>query len=84
MAGRPVKAAVLHEYGVPRFDEFEEPEVRSEIGSEQAIVEVLAAGLNPVDVAICAGRFYAGKPPLPSVAGREGVGRVEGGDGGGV
>ncbi len=84
MAGRPVKAAVLHEYGVPRFDEFEEPEIRSEIGSEQAIVQVLAAGLNPVDVAICAGRFYAGKPPLPSVAGREGVGRLEGGDGGRV
>jgi NADPH2:quinone reductase len=41
-------------------------------------VEVLAAGLNPVDVAICAGRFYAGKPPLPSVAGREGVGTLDG------
>ena len=34
--------------------------------------------LNPVDVAICAGRFYAGKPPLPSVAGREGVGTLDG------
>ena len=39
---------------------------------------MLAAGLNPVDVAICAGRFYAGKPPLPSVAGREGVGMLDG------
>jgi NADPH2:quinone reductase len=39
---------------------------------------VLAAGLNPVDVAICAGRFYAGKPLLPSVAGREGVGMLDG------
>jgi NADPH:quinone reductase-like Zn-dependent oxidoreductase len=29
-------------------------------------------------VAICAGRFYAGKPPLPSVAGREGVGVLDG------
>jgi NADPH:quinone reductase-like Zn-dependent oxidoreductase len=29
-------------------------------------------------VAICAGRFYAGKPPLPSVAGREGVGMLDG------
>ncbi len=44
----------------------------------QAVVDVLAAGLNPVDVAICAGRFYAGKPPLPCVAGREGVGLLEG------
>jgi NADPH:quinone reductase-like Zn-dependent oxidoreductase len=41
-------------------------------------VEVLAAGVNPVDVAICAGRFYAGQPPLPCVAGREGVGTLDG------
>jgi NADPH2:quinone reductase len=65
---------VLREYGVPSPDEFDEPEA----GPEQAVVQVLAAGLNPVDVAICAGRFYAGKPPLPSVAGREGVGVLDG------
>lgn len=69
-----MRAAVLHEYGVPRADDFEEPSA----GPEQAVVEVLAAGLNPVDVAICSGRFYAGKPPLPSVAGREGVGMLDG------
>ncbi len=69
-----MRAAVLREYGVPSADEFEEPSA----GPEQAVVEVLAAGLNPVDVAICAGRFYAGKPPLPSVAGREGVGTLAG------
>jgi NADPH2:quinone reductase len=69
-----MKAAVLHEYGVPRLDEFQEPEA----GPEQAVVQVLAAGLNPVDVAISAGRFYAGKPPLPAVAGREGVGLLDG------
>jgi NADPH:quinone reductase-like Zn-dependent oxidoreductase len=54
------------------------PRHRGGAGSDRAIVEVLAAGLNPVDVAICAGRFYAGKPPLPSVAGREGVGMLDG------
>src|ERR1700733_10954150 len=69
-----MRAAVLREYSVPVPGEFEEPSA----GSDQAIVEVLAAGLNPVDVAICAGRFYAGKPPLPSVAGREGVGTLDG------
>jgi NADPH:quinone reductase-like Zn-dependent oxidoreductase len=69
-----MRAAVLHDYGVPSADEFEEPSA----GAGQAVVEVLAAGLNPVDVAICAGRFYAGKPQLPSVAGREGVGVVDG------
>jgi NADPH:quinone reductase-like Zn-dependent oxidoreductase len=75
-----MRAAVLHEYGVPRTDDFQEPDIGSAAsgGSEGAIVEVLAAGLNPVDVAICAGRFYAGKPPLPSVAGREGVGTLDG------
>jgi NADPH2:quinone reductase len=69
-----MRAAVLHEYGVPVADQFEEPSP----GPDQAVVDVLAAGLNPVDVAICAGRFYAGKPPLPSVAGREGVGMLDG------
>jgi NADPH:quinone reductase-like Zn-dependent oxidoreductase len=69
-----MRAAVLHEYGVPGAGDFHEP--TAEPG--QAVVEVLAAGLNPVDVAICAGRFYAGKPPLPSVAGREGVGMLAG------
>jgi NADPH:quinone reductase-like Zn-dependent oxidoreductase len=69
-----VRAAVLREYGVPSPGEFEEPAA----ADGQAVVEVLAAGLNPVDVAICAGRFYAGKPPLPSVAGREGVGMLDG------
>src|SRR5271155_2051774 len=69
-----MRAAVLQAYGVPSPDQFEEPSA----GLDQAVVEVLAAGLNPVDVAICAGRFYAGKPPLPSVAGREGVGMLDG------
>ena len=69
-----MRAAVLHEHGVPRPDDFAEPQA----DSGQAVVEVLAAGLNPVDVAICAGRFYAGAPPLPSVAGREGVGLLDG------
>jgi NADPH2:quinone reductase len=70
-----MRAAVLHEHGIPRADDFAEP---SATDGDQAVVDVLAAGLNPVDVAICAGRFYAGKPPLPSVAGREGVGLLDG------
>lgn len=65
---------MLREYGVPRAEHFQEPEA----GADQAVVEVLAAGLNPVDVAICAGRYYAGKPPLPLLAGREGVGLLDG------
>jgi NADPH:quinone reductase-like Zn-dependent oxidoreductase len=69
-----MRAAVLHQYGVPEAGEFDEPAA----GPGQAVLEVLAAGVNPVDVAISAGRFYAGPPPLPSVAGREGVGMLEG------
>jgi NADPH:quinone reductase-like Zn-dependent oxidoreductase len=64
-----MKAAVLRELGVPDYGEFAEP--RADRGN--AVVEVRAAGLNPVDVSIAAGRFYAGVPPLPSVTGREGV-----------
>ncbi len=69
-----MRAAVVREYGVPQADDFDEPQA----GPDQAVVQVLAAGLNPVDVAICAGSFYAGRPPLPFVPGREGVGVLEG------
>lgn len=69
-----MRAAVLHEYGVPHAADFREPLP----APGQAVVEVLAAGLNPVDVSVSAGTFYAGKPPLPCVAGREGVGMLEG------
>jgi len=69
-----MRAAVLHEYGVPRVDEFQEPVA----GPGQAVLEVRAAGVNPVDISISAGRFYGGRPPLPSVAGREGVGTLDG------
>jgi NADPH2:quinone reductase len=69
-----MRAAVLHEYGVPRAGEFEEPVA----GPQRAVVEVLAAGVNPVDATISAGRFYGGRPTLPSVVGREGVGTLDG------
>jgi NADPH:quinone reductase-like Zn-dependent oxidoreductase len=69
-----VKAAVLRDYGVPSAGEFAEPV--ASLG--QAVVPVLAAGVNPVDISISAGRFYGGKPQLPSVVGREGVGLLDG------
>jgi NADPH:quinone reductase-like Zn-dependent oxidoreductase len=72
-----VRAAILHEYGVPpEPGEFRDPEP----GDGQEVVEVLAAGLNPVDVSIASGTFYGGRPPLPCVVGREGVGRRAGGE----
>lgn len=69
-----MKAAVLHELGAPEYGDFSDPSP----DAGQAVVEVSAAGLNPVDVSISAGRFYAGVPPVPSVAGREGVGMLDG------
>jgi NADPH:quinone reductase-like Zn-dependent oxidoreductase len=69
-----VRAAVLREYGIPEPDDFQEPQA----GPDQAVVQVLAAGLNPVDVSISAGTFYAGRPPLPLIPGREGVGLLDG------
>jgi NADPH:quinone reductase len=41
-------------------------------------VEVLAVALNPLDLAVAAGRFYGGHPDLPYVPGAEAVGRVDG------
>ena len=45
-------------------------------GEGEALIEVLAVPLNPIDVNVGAGRFYRGHPPLPYVAGCEAVGRV--------
>ena len=40
------------------------------------LVEVMAAPLNPVDLSIASGKFYAGSPPTPYVPGGEGIGRL--------
>jgi NADPH:quinone reductase len=54
----------------------ESPEVveRDDRGS----VQIGAVALNPLDLAIAAGRFYGGHPPLPYVPGCEAVGRLDG------
>jgi NADPH2:quinone reductase len=68
-----VRAAVVSEYqSPPTPGEREMPEPVN----GTAIVELLAAGLNPADVAIASGSFPAGSPPLPYVPGIEGVGSV--------
>src|SRR3954469_17338248 len=72
-----MRAAILRWYGAPpEAGEFDEPE--SANGS--VVVDVVAAGLNPVDIRIASGAFYGGSPPLPSVAGREGIGRTPDGE----
>jgi NADPH:quinone reductase len=68
-----MRAAVLTAHGaVPDVDERAEPVG----GGGRAVVELLAAALNPADLAIASGTFPAGSPPLPYVPGIEGVGRV--------
>jgi NADPH2:quinone reductase len=42
----------------------------------EAIYEITAVSLNPIDVNVGAGRYFAGHPELPYVPGCEGVGRA--------
>jgi NADPH2:quinone reductase len=73
-----VRAAIVTELGKsPERGEAPEPEA----GEGEVVLEVLASSLNPIDIAVAAGRFYGGHPPVPYVAGAEAVGRVAG-DGG--
>jgi NADPH:quinone reductase-like Zn-dependent oxidoreductase len=68
-----VHAAVLHDYGsTPRFGDFPEP--RASDGG--VVVEVVAAALHHLDLHKATGTFYTGPPPLPSVVGTDGVGRL--------
>src|SRR5690348_11125195 len=69
-----MRALVLRGYGMsPRLGEFREP--RSEAG--RVDVAVVAAGLNPVDVAIAAGQLGTGDP-VPRVVGSEAVVLLDG------
>jgi NADPH:quinone reductase len=68
-----MRAVLVEEIGRP-------PAVRDvpepERGEGEALVEVSAAPLNPVDLSISDGRFYQPPSELPYVAGKEAVGRV--------
>jgi NADPH2:quinone reductase len=73
-----VRAAVVSKLGgVPEVADVEEPR-----DPERELVAVCAVALNPLDLAVAAGRFYGGHPPLPYVPGCEAV--AQDGDGGRV
>ena len=68
-----MRAAVLHEHGAaPRCGEFGDPEA----GTGEVVVAVAAAALHHLDLHKASGTFYTGPPPLPSVVGTDGVGRL--------
>ena len=68
-----IQAAVISAIGAaPELTTREQPAAD---GNDAVVLDVLAVALNPVDVAIGTGRFYAGHPPLPYVPGIECVGR---------
>jgi len=67
-----MRVALIEELGAaPVTGERPEPAP----GGGEVVLDVLATALNPVDLAIAGGTFYAGHPPLPFVPGIEAVGR---------
>jgi NADPH:quinone reductase len=68
-----VRAALVEQIGQPPVvGEAAEPQR----GEGQALVQVTAAAINPIDISISLGKFYGGTPDVPYVMGREAVGRV--------
>jgi NADPH:quinone reductase len=66
-----MRAAVIERYGEPPVVR-DVPEPK---GEGAGLIQVTAGALNPVDLTIGSGKFYAGSPPTPYVPGGEGVGR---------
>jgi NADPH:quinone reductase-like Zn-dependent oxidoreductase len=65
-----MKAAVLGQYGVPCYGDFDEPSPQN----GHSLVAVRAASVNAIDVALASGRHPFSPKVLPIVAGIEGVG----------
>ncbi len=70
-----MRAAVVSDLGTPPAAA-EAPDAAA--GDGEVLVEILAAPLNPIDLAVAAGRNPAGHPPLPYVPGCEGIGTADG------
>src|SRR5260370_22198818 len=68
------RAARLVEHGKPL--EIQDVDLR-EPGPDEVVVELLFAGINPIDRSLAEGRV-APHAPLPRTLGSEGTGRLEG------
>ena len=70
-----MRAAVLRARGeAPELGEFPDPQP----DGEHPALDVLVAGLNPIDLSIAAGRVPAREREHPSIPGTEGVGELDG------
>jgi NADPH2:quinone reductase len=64
-----LRAATIRELGaLPELTELPEP-------AGETVYEISAVSLNPIDVNVAAGRYFAGRPAFPYVPGCEGVAR---------
>ncbi|MDX6410546.1 MAG: hypothetical protein QOE91_62 [Gaiellaceae bacterium] len=65
-----MRAARIHALDdPPRLDDVDDPPSTN----ERPALRVRAAALNPLDLAVAAGRFYGGHPPFPYIPGSEAV-----------
>ena len=67
-------AIVVHEFGGPDVLKYEST-ARPEPKEDEILIRVMAAGVNPVDAYIRAGKFKSG--PLPFIPGMDVAGVVE-------
>src|SRR6267143_1345113 len=74
--GPTMKAIVVHEFGGPEVLKYEDAP-RPEPKEDEVLIRVMAAGVNPVDAAIRAGRFHGGGGKLPFIPGMDVAGVVE-------
>src|SRR5829696_1610084 len=71
-----MRAAILDDFGAtPRCGEFDAPSP----AAGHVVVDVAAAAIHHLDLHKATGTFYMGPPPLPSVVGSDGIGRLEDG-----
>jgi NADPH:quinone reductase-like Zn-dependent oxidoreductase len=71
-----MKAIVVHQPGGPEVLQYEDAP-RPEPKDDEILIRVMAAGVNPVDAAIRAGRFHGGAGQSPMIPGMDVSGVVE-------